>query len=153
MLDGAAMLVGLALLWLAAAGSPISVDKLAAMSFAVVAAFMVAARFGGVGSAFAQAPGGAVWLARRGPALLAAALRTLRAGLAGEGALAPALMRVRPRDNSDFGRALLSGQISAHPGMVVVESDADGLLVHVINENQVDSERLESHVGDGRAAP
>lgn len=148
MLDGAAMLVGLALLWLAAAGVPNSVDKLAAMSLAIVAAFAVAARFGGLGAAFAQTPTGLAWLARRSAALSAAALRTLRAGLAGEVALAPALMRVRPRDNSESGRALLAGRISAHPGMVVVETDAEGLLVHVINENEVNSERLELQVGN-----
>lgn len=146
MLDGAAMLVGLALLWLAAAGVPNSVDKLAAMSLAIVAAFAVAARFGGLGAAFAQTPTGLAWLARRGAALLSAALRTLRAGLAGD--LAPALMRVRPRDNSESGRALLAGRISAHPGMVVVETDAEGLLVHVINEYQVNSDRLELQVGN-----
>ncbi len=149
MLDGAAMLVGLFLLWLAAVGVPISVDKLAAMGLAVVAASMVAARLGGVGAAFAQAPGGVVWLARCGAALLAAAVRVLRAALAGEVVLAPALMRVRPHDNSEFGRALLSGRISAHPGMVVVETDAEGLLVHVINEDEVNSDRLELQVGNG----
>lgn len=150
MLNSAAMLGGLALLWLTAAGFPSSVDKLAAMSLAVAAAFVIAARFGGVGAVSAETPRAVVWLASRGAALLAAALRTLRAGLVGEDRLAPALMRVRPRDNSERGRAILSGRISAHPGLVVVETDEEGLLVHVINENEVDSERLESQVG---AAP
>lgn len=146
MLDGAAMLVGLFLLWLAAVGVPDSVDNLVAMILAVVAASMVAVRFGGVGAAFARAPASLAWLARRCVALFAAVFRTLRTGLAGE-ALAPALMRVRPRDNSESGRALLSARISAHPGMVVVETDGEGLLVHVINENAVNSDRIELQVG------
>lgn len=148
MLHGAAMLVGLSLLWSVAVGAPNSVDKLAAASVAVIAALALSARFGGIGAASAATPGGLVWLLRRGPALAAATLGTLRVTLTEKTGLAPALMRVRPRDNAGAGWAMLAGRISAHSGMVVVETDADGLLVHVIDENRVDADRLESQVSD-----
>ena len=75
---------------------------------AVVAASMVAVRFGGVGAAFARAPASLAWLARRCVALFAAVFRTLRTGLAGE-ALAPALGGEDAQQRAALLIALVSG--------------------------------------------
>lgn len=66
----------------------------------------------------------------------------------------PTLVRVRSRARDAAAQASFANMISATPGMAVVETDADGLLVHVIDEDEIDAAdlgRLEDLViGGGR---
>ena len=155
MLHAAAMLAGLAVLWMLVTQRASSPQDWA---IAVVASFvcvLVAARFGGASSAFARAPRLlAVSVARAG-AVARGSLATLRAAISADVTMKPALVRVRSRANRSAERASFANMISATPGMAVVETDADGLLVHVINEDAIDAAdlgRLEEHViGGGRS--
>lgn len=149
MLHAAAMLTGLAVLWLLYSQTGIAASA-ATLAFGVAAACVLAAlRFGGVGAAFAQAPGRlALGFARAG-AVMRGALATMRASIAADITLTPALVRVRTRASNAETRAALADMMSAAPGMVVVECDSDGFLVHVIDEDGVDAAdlgRLEARV-------
>lgn len=143
------MLIGLALLWLLYAQRGLSsFDAALAVCAAAVGVFF-ALRFGGVGRGFSQALARiGLGLARAG-ALVRGALSTIRAAAAADVTLSPALVRVKTRAVSADARAAFADMISAPPGMVVVETDADGFLVHVIEEDAVDTTdlgRLEARV-------
>lgn len=73
---------------------------------------------------------------------LAAAATVGRAALAADVSLKPALVRLRIRPRDSHSLAALAGMISAAPGANVVETDAESLLVHVLNEDELDAERL-----------
>jgi multisubunit Na+/H+ antiporter MnhE subunit len=54
----------------------------------------------------------------------------------------PALVRVKTRAVRPHQRASFAYVLTATPGMAVVETDADGLLLHVLDENGVDAADL-----------
>lgn len=142
MLHAAAMLTGLFIIWLALTQRGFSIVDLA-VAFAVAMACVLATwRFGGIGRAFVRAPRLlALRLARVG-AVARGAVRTLRDAIAADVTLRPALVRVRSRVTGAGARAVLAELISAAPGEVVVEADADGLLLHVNDEDGVDAAEL-----------
>lgn len=152
MLHAAAMLIGLSVLWMLVAqrvSSPQDVAVAVAVSFACVA---VALRFGGASSAFARAP--RLWMLNiaRAGAVMRGALATLRAAVSADVTMRPTLVRVRSRARRSAERASFANMISATPGMAVVETDADGLLVHVLDEDAIDAAdlgRLEGRVIGG----
>jgi len=155
MLHAAAMLAGLAVLWMLATQRASSPQD---WVFAVSASFvcvLVAMRFGGASSAFARAPRLLALSVARAGAVVRGSLATLRAALSADVTMKPALVRVRSRANRSAERASFANMISATPGMAVVETDADGMLVHVLNEDAIDPAdlgRLEEHVvGGGRS--
>lgn len=143
------MLIGLALLWLLYAQRGLTSFDAALAVCAAVVCVLLTLRFGGVGRGFSQAPARiGLGLARAG-ALVRGALSTMRAAVAADVTLSPALVRVKTRAVSPDARAAFADMISAPPGMVVVETDADGFLVHVIEEDAVDTAdlgRLEARV-------
>ena len=143
MLHAAAMLSGLWALWLLFTQRWTSGVEFA-LGFAVALVCVVwAARFGGVErNAFVSAPRMLALALRRSPDVLAGGWATLRAAIAADVTLAPALVRVKPRPASENARAALSGMISAASGAIVVEADAEGLLVHVIDEEAIDAAHL-----------
>jgi multicomponent Na+:H+ antiporter subunit E len=154
MLHAAAMLSGLVILWIAVtqrASSPQDWAIAAAVSLACVA---VAWRFGGVSNAFWRAPRLLALSVARAGAVVRGSLTTLRAAVSADVTMTPALVRVRSRAQRASERASFANLISATPGMAVVETDADGLLVHVIDEDGVDATdlgRLEERIlGGGR---
>lgn len=89
-----------------------------------------AARAGGAGSAFAQAPRALLSFLLHAPATLRAAWTTLRAALAADIALKPAL--VRERAASDEGVSM-----HAKAGAIVVSVERDGALLHVLDEGRI----------------
>src|SRR5262249_50708896 len=117
---------------------------------AALACTIVTLRLSGGGrNAFARAPQLAALVVGRASAVGLGALSTVRAALAADVPLRPALVRVKTRAGSTFTRGVLADMISAAPGSVVVESDPEGLLVHVIDEDAVHAEdlgRLETRV-------
>lgn len=149
MLHAAAMLLGLFVIWLAATGLSANVVDISIAAGAAFACVAVMLRMGGVGAAFWRAPRALYVTAMRAPGVVGGALATLRAALAADVTLQPALVRIKTR-GAGVERAAFAHLLSATPGMAVVESDADGLLVHVTDEDDIDASdlgRLERMVG------
>ncbi len=152
MLHAAAMLTGLCILWLLLAhpttrGLPADLAVAAAAALLTLAA---AARLGGIGGAFARAPRLFIIALSRLGRVLGGTRAIVRAALAADITLKPALIRVRTKSGA-AAQAVLADMMSAAPGMVVVDAGADGLLAHVIDEDSVDTEaisRLEMRVLD-----
>jgi multisubunit Na+/H+ antiporter MnhE subunit len=142
MLHAAAMLTGLFLIWLALTSRGFSLVELGVAAGVAFTCLLVAWRFGGVGRGFARAPILIVLRGSRAGAVVRGAVQTVRAALAADVALKPALVRVKSRVTGQGARAALAEMISAAPGQVVVEADADGLLLHVNDEDGVDAAEL-----------
>lgn len=142
MLQAAAMLIGLFALALLAFGRGVTPETLALSGVAALACVAFAARFGGIGASPFGAPHILALFAARSGAVLRGALTTIRAAIAADVTLKPALVRVRTRGNDPFAKTVLADLIGAAPGALVVEADAEGALVHVTDEDSVDSAEL-----------
>jgi multisubunit Na+/H+ antiporter MnhE subunit len=146
------MLTGLAALWLLVTQRVSSPQDWIIAATVSVACAAVALRFGGASSAFVRAP--RLWalsIARSG-AVMRGALATLRVAASADVTMKPALVRVRSRTARASERASFANMISATPGMAVVETDTDGLLVHVLDEDGIDATdlgRLEGRIVGG----
>ena len=141
MLHAAAMLLGLCILWLLATQRYGSlVDAGAAVAAAALCAAVAAHAFG-VSGAFARAPRALFTVVVRAGAVLRGCIATLRAGFAADIRIKPALVRVLTRGRGRE-RAAFADMLTATPGMAVVETDPDGLLVHVMNEDAIDAADL-----------
>lgn len=142
MLHAAAMLIGTCILWLVATQRWATPDDLTMAVCAALACVFSAARLGGVGGAFARAPRTVILaFARAGP-VLRGALATVRAAAAADVTLKPALVRVKTRATHAVERAAFANMISATPGLAVVDTDSEGLLVHVTHEDAIDAADL-----------
>lgn len=153
MLHAAAMLCGLVVLWMLAAGRVTSPQDWMIAGVVALACVVVAVRFGGATRAFTRAPRLLALNVARAGAVVRGTLATLRAAVSADVTMKPALVRVRSRAQGVAERASFANMITATPGMAVVDADADGLLVHVINEDAIDAAdlgRLESMVGGDR---
>lgn len=142
MLHAAAMVIGTLLLWLLASGPAVSVDNLWIGIAAACAATLVALRFGGASGAFVRLPARLIRAPLWTQASLGAVMQTAASALAADVTIRPALVRVKTKLNDARARAILAGLVSAHPGIVVVETDREGVLVHALNEDKVDAEAL-----------
>jgi multisubunit Na+/H+ antiporter MnhE subunit len=142
MLHAAAMLIGLFVLGLLAIGH-VDSESLIAVGIASAACVLLSARLRLIGpGAFSSVPQHIALSLGQAGAAARGALATIRAALAADVTLKPALVRVKSRTQSDAAQAAFAGLISAAPGMLVVETDADGVLVHVNNEDGVDAAEL-----------
>lgn len=139
MLHAAAMLSGLFVVWMLWTQGWSSLVEAGVALGAAVAVVIVMARFGGIGAAFARGPGLAIASAASAGQVMRGVVRTVRGALAADVTLNPALVRVRTRAASGEARAALANLISAEPGLTVVEIDAEGLLVHVTDEDAADA--------------
>jgi multisubunit Na+/H+ antiporter MnhE subunit len=149
MLHAAAMLFGLFVIWFAIAPASTSLVDIAIAAAAALLCTLVMMRMRGVGEAFVRAPRALLAAARRAPDVVGGALSTIRAALAADVTLQPALVRIKTRGGG-VERAAFAHLLSATPGMAVVETDADGFLVHVTHEDDIDAAelgRLERMVG------
>lgn len=142
MLHAAAMLTGLFLLWFALTQRGFSPVEIGVAFVVAVVCVLAAWRLGGIGRAFARAPRLLLLRVSRAGAVLGGAMQTVRDALAADVTLKPALVRVRSRVTGAGARAVLAEMISAAPGQMVVEADADGLLLHVNDEDGVDAAEL-----------
>lgn len=153
MLHAASMLTGLWIIWLLANGGWRTPEDLIVSLAAALVCVAFAARAGGAGDGFTRAPHALLLSFSRLSAVFRGALSTMRAAIAADVTLKPALVRVKTRTQHASDRAAFGGMISATPGMTVVDVDGDGVLVHVLNEDAVDAEdlgRLEAQVLGGR---
>jgi len=155
MLHAAAMLAGLSTIWLLLTQDwATPVDIVWAVGAALVCV-LVGVRFGGLGKTgpFLRAPQTFLILLTRSGAVMRGALATVRAAIAADVTVKPALVRVKWRTPNVDERAAFAGLVSAAPGAVVVETELDGVLVHVTNEDAIDAEdfsRIEAQVAGGR---
>jgi multisubunit Na+/H+ antiporter MnhE subunit len=141
MLHAAAMLLGFFGLWLLTTQRYLSVPEMFLGFGAAALCVLLALRLGGAGAAFVRAPRAAYGVVLRFNAVIAGALSTIRAALAADVTLKPALVRIRTRGRGEE-RAAFADLLSAAPGMVVVETDAEGFLAHVLEEDGVDAGEL-----------
>lgn len=155
MLHAASMLTGLWIIWLLVTGGWTSNEELAVSALATLVCVVFAWRAGGVSGAMTRLPADVVRASQRMGAVIGGAIATMRAAIAADVTLKPALVRVKSRAQSQEQRAAFGAMISATPGMAVVDVDPDGLLVHVLNEDAVDAEdlgRLEAQIIGRREA-
>jgi multisubunit Na+/H+ antiporter MnhE subunit len=143
MLHAAAMVAGLFVIGFVMAQGWTSRDGALLVLAAALASVAVAMRLGGVRkNPFSSAPQLLMLIGARAQAVMRGALSTIRAALAADVTLKPALVRARTGAADGFAQAAAADIISAAPGSVVVETDREGMLVHVINEDTVDSDTL-----------
>ena len=144
MLHAAAMLTGLFILWLLLTQRWSEPADIALAVFAALIGVAATARLGGLGRGgpFTHAPQLLALTIGRAGEIVSGALACIRAAIAADVTLKPALVRVKTRAASAFARAALSDLISAAPGAVVVETSARDLLVHVIDEDATDAALL-----------
>ncbi|MES1204105.1 MAG: Na+/H+ antiporter subunit E [Pseudomonadota bacterium] len=141
MLNAAALLACLWALWLLILDRWTRPETLAAAGAAALLCVLLAARLGALGG---PGPYGALprlFFLRVGRvgAVLAGAVATLRAALAPDLKLRPALVRVRTREASALAQAEFATLINVAPGAVVVAADDSSLLVHALQEDAVDA--------------
>lgn len=141
MIHAAAMFAGLWITWLLLTQRWSAPEDLAIGAGAALVCTLLAGRLGGFEgqSPFANAPNFMRFAFRRAPTVLSGALATIRAAIAADVTLKPALVRIRTRPSNDIAQATLAILISAAPGAVVVQADSDGLLVHVLDEDSIDA--------------
>jgi multisubunit Na+/H+ antiporter MnhE subunit len=141
--QAAILLLGLGALWTLWVQRALTLQD---WSFAALAAFacvVLTARFvmqhtAPSGTAFKSfilfvTRSGAAW--RNVGAVMAAALSA-------DVKLQPGLVRVRLRGAEERAHAAFANLMSAQPGSAAVELDADGLLLHVLQEDGVDAREL-----------
>lgn len=140
MLHAAAMLAGLFALGLLLTQGWDARDHVMLASVVALVSTGVAAWLGGIRkNPFSTAPAFFVLLAARAGAVVRGAATTLRAALAADVTLKPALVRVRADATGAMAKAAAADLISAAPGSVVVDTDGEGMLVHVANEDPSDT--------------
>lgn len=141
MLNAIATAAGLFGLWFALAPAQASATSGAVAAGAVVASMLIAARFG----AFDKS-------ARFSPTLLALLVRRMARSVRGAigvvgAVIAPTsqrsgLVRIRQSETSEATRAAFANFVGAAPGVTVLEVQADGLLVHALDEEGLDAGKL-----------
>jgi multisubunit Na+/H+ antiporter MnhE subunit len=130
MAQGAAMLAGLVLLWFLL--SP----RIDAASVAIGVAVALVAAIGGRWLTGPARKPEAAPAAARVRVRSAGALRRILAGvLAPRRMLAPSLVKLRARDEAT--RAAYARAVAGAVGVLVVEVESDGLLLHVVEEGAV----------------
>ncbi|MBL8538008.1 MAG: hypothetical protein JNM59_11450 [Hyphomonadaceae bacterium] len=129
MLQSAAMLFWLAIVWLLATGRWHTPLDWALAFSAALACTIVAMRFGGAPRASAAWPRNVRWILAR----FRDASRIIKAVLGSRRALQPALVHISAQELAAGGDLLAGG--------AVVDSDAKGLLVHVLIEDDLTGAR------------
>jgi multisubunit Na+/H+ antiporter MnhE subunit len=114
---------------------PLTGAGVAAVVGASAASVLTTALFSGLASGvFTRAPAFALRQARRAGVAFADAIAIVRAALAGDVELNPALVRLRAAEADAPDAAMLANLVGAAPGAVVIAVDDEGLLVHVNRE-------------------
>ncbi|MBX3509999.1 MAG: Na+/H+ antiporter subunit E [Hyphomonadaceae bacterium] len=142
MLHAAALWAGLFFCWLVFTQAWGSAFDWALAAACAAAAALYAGRFGGASGAFWRAPQRLYLALARAREVGTGALKTVRAAAAADVALQPALVRVKTRATEAASRGAFADALSAAPGMVIVDGDAESLLAHVLNEDEADAAAL-----------
>jgi multisubunit Na+/H+ antiporter MnhE subunit len=142
MLHAAEMPVGLFVVWLLATQRWTSAQDFAAAALIALVCALAGARLGGVAKARVSALRLLPLMFARGGAILRGALATIRAAAAADVTLKPGLVRIKTRATLASQRAAFASLLNATPGMALVEADAEGLLIHALNEDAIDPNDL-----------
>ncbi len=135
MLHAAAMLAVLFALGLLLTQGWASADQAILVFGAALASVGAALCLGGVRKTPFSTPQFVALIAANAGAVMRGALSTIRAALAADVMLKPALVSVHAETTGPFAKAAAADLISAASGSVVVETDSDGMLVHVMDED------------------
>jgi multisubunit Na+/H+ antiporter MnhE subunit len=120
-----------------------TVAALAAAVAAAIGCVVLTARLPRLGRrTFTLMPRLALVQLTRTAAAFSDAIQTVRAAIAADVKLRPALVRVRTRGGDALSIAALANWIGATPGAVVISTDSDGLLVHVNDEGDERFDRI-----------
>lgn len=141
MLHAVTATAGLSAIWILWTGAWRSPVDIAVALFVAALALASTIRTGGASALFSSLP---VVLARslvRGGAVIDGVRATMAAALGVRTRMRPALVRARVAGASR-DRVALAFLISATPGLVVVDSDEEGLLVHTSDEDAPDAMSL-----------
>lgn len=139
MLHAAAMLAGLFILGLVLTHGWASGEESLLVLVSALLSVAIAFRFGGVRkNPFSAAPAYVALIAGGTGEAIVGALTTIRAAAAADVTLKPALVRVRSDGAGPLAKAAAADLISAASGAVVIDTDRDGMLVHVMDEDAVD---------------
>ncbi|MGQ0533144.1 MAG: Na+/H+ antiporter subunit E [Caulobacteraceae bacterium] len=152
MLHAAALLCGSIIVWMLYSQRWSSPQDWAIAAGVGLFCVVVALRFGSVSGAFLRAPRLLLASVARSGAIMRGAITTIGRAVSADVTLNPALVRVKTRAARGSERASFAHMLTATPGIAVVETDADGLLVHVMDEDRIDAAelgRLEQSVGGG----
>jgi len=142
MLHAAAMFAGIFIVCLLLTARTGGVEDYAVAGAIALACVGVAFLLGGVRrNPFSSAPQLLILVFARMGAQLRGALATIRAALAADVTLQPALVRVRTTAGP-FAKAAMIDLASAAPGAFVVDSDAEGVLLHVTDESAIGESEL-----------
>lgn len=132
-----ATILCLSALWLVFTRLGTGVEDLAVALGVAALCAVLGARFSGLSKAgFGATLGVMVFAIRRAPDVLRGAFGVVARALAADVTLKPALVRVRIREGDEFGRVAFVEAAGAVPGAIVVDSDDDSMLVHVIDEDR-----------------
>ena len=154
MLHAAATSVGLFILAYVLIGPVFPGGELAAAAGIALAGTVFALRFGGSPRTFTRSIMNVQALARGAGRVARGAAGAVRNAVAADVALRPALIRIRAPAPDAAWREGLALAVGSAPGAVVVETDADGALVHVNDEEGADVAAIERmELRFARAAP
>ncbi len=137
MLHAAAMLAGFFIIAFLLVQGWTSHDQLGFALIASLASVGVALRLWGFRKTPFSAPHHFIALAvSRLGAMWSGTMAVIRTAVAADVTVKPALVRVRGGEADAFASAACANSISMAPGAVVVETDGEGMLVHVIDEDK-----------------
>ncbi|MGE0046040.1 MAG: Na+/H+ antiporter subunit E [Hyphomonadaceae bacterium] len=142
MIYAAASLVGLTAFWYALAPGGEGI-VLGGVSIAVACALGLRLTQADRESApLARAPWLIAFFFARLPAAMSESARVLRAALAADVTLKPELLRIRARTSDGFSRATFANALTSAAAAIVVETDAEGLFAHLMQEDALDARAL-----------
>lgn len=151
MLQAATMLAGLWAAWLLMTQAVLTPTQMALGACVALLVAGLSLRFGGMRQ-FGAPLGVALRRLRAAPENFRAALNTARATVAADIVLRPGLVRIKPRQNDSSVKAAFGAALGANPGWMTVESDAEGLLLHVLDEEAVQPHDISALEDGVRAA-
>lgn len=152
MLHAAATFAGLFILALLLVGPLAEGRELVVAAVLAGVATLLGVWFGGASATFSQALAalGGSW--RAAARVVRGALKTIRAAVAADVSMRPALVRVSSGRGDQRGRARIAHAVGAAPAAVVVDADEQGVLVHVNDEHDGDVAELEN-IAAGLSGP
>ncbi len=138
MLHAAAMLAGIFLIAVLASVSAALPAPIAVAGAIAAACVLWAARFGGIWRGYSRLPAMLGVMGAQLAAACAGALRVVRLAAGARVRVRSSLLKLKPRFSSAPERTLYAAALSMSAGRIVVESDQEGVLAHLLNEPLAD---------------
>ena len=141
MLHAISMGLAVSMLWLLLTQRWHGAEDLALAASVGAGLTLIAMRMGGATPALLRVPSATAASLSRVGASFAGAVATLRTAIAADVKLKPGLVRVK---STLAGRdaAAFAGMVTSAPGAAVIDTDEEGMFVHVLDEDAVDAVEL-----------